>query len=819
MKKYYDITYSDISFDHTPDGQEVDNIKSNMYTKSMSVDSMANLIGTQGCSFSPAVFSIGSNKDNFVYQQLICLDFDQGVTFSEIKRIADRYRIPILFAYKTFSWSETDERFRVMIALNVQIKDAFTVEATITMIMKIFKLTDKACMDCSGLFYGGIGCLYVTDEPKELTFDELMIAFNVFMEDEYGKKHYTQKINEFYSSIGVATEKKFPVIDNNAFKHKVYESEKSSRLEGESDIKNKERRKVTRNFDYEKLYKKCRLFREFHDGTECLNYDELMLLATNLINIEKGKKVFLEIRNSAANGYYTSYFDSNWDAILRNLIDMDHMPESCSRCKYANECLHQQNMILTAKPTDSCICVIEAKSYVSLEEAEESLNDNFHKAVESDEKGFHLVIAQTGIGKTHLYLQFLKENEKKFIIAVPTHRLARELATKAHSIGLDDIRLTPELPEFKDAGIKQEIEHIYSVGAGELTIKNMWKILEKMRKDHPDYIALRKHISDSMNCFNYDGNIITTHERLFYLNRNSEVLKDHEVIIDEDIIKTMFPTCSVSNDDMRRALNCNHFNIEAKDKISGILSSVGYYHYAAGDVKVNDELLEKLNNINSNIIDLIRSSYIYNNGIDTVYIKKKWIPFDKAIVMSATADPEIYRMFQGMPVHEYRCKEAEYKGSIKVYPEYTFSRHNLDTDENVMQYVMDNINDGEIITFMRYEERFDAKYHFGAVEGLNCLEGKDINVVGLPNIDESIYKLYGLLAGVDINKEEMHPMRINYSGYDFKIHTFTNYRLRKIQLWSLYSLLEQAVGRARLLRYNCEVRVFARFPIDQADIM
>ena len=48
-----------------------------------------------------------------------------------------------------------------------------------------------------------------------------------------------------------------------------------------------------------------------------------------------------------------------------------------------------------------------------------------------------------------------------------------------------------------------------------------------------------------------------------------------------------------------------------------------------------------------------------------------------------------------------------------------------------MQYVMDNKNDGEIITFMRYEERFDAKYHFGAVEGLNCLEVKDVNVVGL----------------------------------------------------------------------------------------
>lgn len=39
-----------------------------------------------------------------------------------------------------------------------------------------------------------------------------------------------------------------------------------------------------------------------------------------------------------------------------------------------------------------------------------------------------------------------------------------------------------------------------------------------------------------------------------------------------------------------------------------------------------------------------------------------------------------------------------------------------------------------------------------------------------------------------------------------------------IQLWMLESLLEQAVGRARLLRYNGTVKVFARFPIDQAII-
>ena len=167
----------------------------------------------------------------------------------------------------------------------------------------------------------------------------------------------------------------------------------------------------------------------------------------------------------------------------------------------------------------------------------------------------------------------------------------------------------------------------------------------------------------------------------------------------------------------------------------------------------------------------------------------------------------------------YHCKQAAYKGRLKVYSKYTVSRYNLGCDEDVKQYILDNRNDGEVITIKAFEKKFDSHYHFGAVEGLNCLEGKDINVVGLPNLDDSIYKLYAMLAGDDISNADMKPMRIKYNGYNFKIQTFDDYLTRKIQLWNLSSLLEQAVGRARLLRYDFEVRVFAHFPIDQAEYM
>ena len=37
-----------------------------------------------------------------------------------------------------------------------------------------------------------------------------------------------------------------------------------------------------------------------------------------------------------------------------------------------------------------------------------------------------------------------------------------------------------------------------------------------------------------------------------------------------------------------------------------------------------------------------------------------------------------------------------------------------------------------------------------------------------------------------------------------------------VQTWLLSSQLEQAVGRARLLRENCRVFVYAGFPVEQA---
>ena len=102
------------------------------------------------------------------------------------------------------------------------------------------------------------------------------------------------------------------------------------------------------------------------------------------------------------------------------------------------------------------------------------------------------------------------------------------------------------------------------------------------------------------------------------------------------------------------------------------------------------------------------------------------------------------------------------------------------------------------------------------VEGINALKGKDLSVVGLPNLDEVVYGLYAMRAGASLAKVHMYPQRITYQNKSFFLNTYKDETLRMVQTWLLSSQLEQAVGRARLLREDCRVFVYAGFPVEQA---
>ena len=248
--KEYQVSFDKKRYSEKPTGNEIGKINNQLYTQSIAYDKLAYEVGECGCTFSPAIYNGKRRKENFIGQQLIALDFDNGVTFAEIKERAAHYRLPILFAYKTFSYTNEHEKFRVVFALSDMICDAFTAEIMLAMFMKIFGECDKACKDSSRMFFGGKGLLELADEPIEISWLDMMIAFVTYMNDRYGESHYIREIKKFYHSLEVKYDGILPVLDDGKF---VYEGVNSP---APSCAVKYKRRDVTRNINWKILYNK-----------------------------------------------------------------------------------------------------------------------------------------------------------------------------------------------------------------------------------------------------------------------------------------------------------------------------------------------------------------------------------------------------------------------------------------------------------------------------------------------------------------------------------------------------------------------------------
>lgn len=216
-------------------------------------------------------------------------------------------------------------------------------------------------------------------------------------------------------------------------------------------------------------------------------------------------------------------------------------------------------------------------------------------------------------------------------------------------------------------------------------------------------------------------------------------------------------------------------------------------------------------------MDLFQAKYLYIDKNSIYYIKESKLPKTKLIIMSATAEPSIYQAFlSDRHIITHECKKAKYIGNIIQYTDKSYSRDFLHNNAETIESIKNMTSNNDFITFAKFENSFDTSYHFGGIDGLNCLEGHNITIVGTPHGSEIVYNLYYMVATNKIPIGTLYSQRIDYKGCNFQLQTYDNPILRDIQLWIINSNLEQAVGRARLLRNDCTVTIFARFPVEQA---
>ncbi len=110
-------------------------------------------------------------------------------------------------------------------------------------------------------------------------------------------------------------------------------------------------------------------------------------------------------------------------------------------------------------------------------------------------------------------------------------------------------------------------------------------------------------------------------------------------------------------------------------------------------------------------------------------------------------------------------------------------------------------------------ERCDCLIHR---DDANYFNGSDLPYCN-ECFDETVYKLIATHLGINSN-EKMRFLEVKDSCFKYWLHTYENKDLKNIQLWLIKTELVQAVGRARLLRYDCTVKLYASIPLEQAII-
>ena len=133
-------------FTKKPAGYQIGMIKKRMGQcwREMDLEKLADLNGNRGHTITPAHLEGGVSAKNCTAMQLFVLDFDDGYTFTELKRKCDAAGLKITYAYHTFSSTKEKEKFRAVFVCEELVEDKFIIETVLKMLYKIFPECDAS---------------------------------------------------------------------------------------------------------------------------------------------------------------------------------------------------------------------------------------------------------------------------------------------------------------------------------------------------------------------------------------------------------------------------------------------------------------------------------------------------------------------------------------------------------------------------------------------------------------------------------------------------------------------------------------------------
>lgn len=827
-------------FKEKPNSNELKKINNEIYKHKYADDfeKFAEYVSTNLCAFAPAIFNgNGRNVESVEEIQILCLDFDNSkdgeyISFDEVLERSEKLDLPIAFAYETVS-SKNCSRFRVIFRYFEPITNKEFYKVLYTILLEFFPEADKATKDICRIFYGGKGL--ITKISHKMLYPQRLFS-SLYKYFDSNPKKTVENINRFSDRLGI------DVIKGN-FRTGIYEKSEIEQIKDKILYNNLNSNEVFVIFlkSFEKSYNKasvykpikgiakgdicngCMLINHFIKGERWLYYNEIWGILTNLVHISGGIKYFTQIIRKLPEIVDYPYDYEKWESNIKQIKKCHYSPSRCENfCSYHNKCKHSKNIITTIKPNRYGITVKDyKKEYISIEQAREDLQYVIKSAIDSNDEDIHIINAQTGIGKTEAYINIIGESSKNFIIAVPTNSLKNEIYNRLCNAEVDAI-VTPELPNDIEDREKEKLENLYRKG----NLFGYCKFLNKLEQKYESIKSFKKNLKKAKK---YRGNIVTTHARLLYLF-DENTLNSHSIIIDEDILDTIFNIGRISHSEINYILGRNYLRKAVKDRIKYYSkinnNTCGQYkkHIREMPLYLSEKEIESISDDENISIDVEKFLNANATMADKNYVHYAWIkylPAQKIILLSATVNKEVYERFFENKNHKikyYEIREVKYKGNVIQNCNKSYSRIWMSNNEEEIEKIRSNHENCSEITFKAYKDS-NSDIYFGVTDGKNGLGGKDMLILGTPFFNELVYKLMAACLDYDvkiINNSELNHRLIEYDEYSFYFFTYADEFLKNLQIYFISSELEQSVGRARLLNNDCTVYVYSAFPVKQA---
>ncbi|OGO85382.1 MAG: hypothetical protein A2Y24_03390 [Clostridiales bacterium GWE2_32_10] len=712
-----------------------------------SLEFLAKKVGEDGHAFLTAGFFEYFNekdyiparriKDFFNEQRVFALDFDGTISYDEVKLRLEQYGIPFGFSYETLS-SINRNKFRVVFVHACTIRNIRVAELIIKSLMEIFPEADPSCKDVTRLFFGGKKLIDINYTNNTFNVVNLVMETIRYIKDNASPKHYSEKVAEYCNNVGINMINNLPDLlvedveekDNKEngemmftpiiyyidettkslkkvklnLSGKVNQTKKKgnkSEYELTYDIdKAKEDKIWEQHFEFDKMPDKCKLYRELISDERDLHHNETYGIMTNLVKIKGGEKKFKEI---LANSCYDKYRQKNWNYDCNYSRNTYKNPYNCDNfCPYAKECKHGKNIILTCRTKRNTITRLSnSEEYVSLQEAEDDLKCTVSSVLEANDNDIHIIQAQTGLGKTNAYIEYLIDTRDIFVIAVPTHDLKDEVYEKCVLKGIE-IMAIPELPEKLDREIKDKLKWLYKLGATLVASRYIRKVAKE--KNIPELI---EYLEELDKVKDFEGHIIMTHDRFLYLN--GEQIKSRKVIVDEDILEKLLKIDEVNIQDIMKIFKMKFISKADKQKVADKLHKVTQNAIEEKVVSILPVILNNHQNfefniadeaedIQSNVLGFLKASACHMNNSKIQYMVQHQLPNKKIVIMSATANKNLYnKCFKDRKVVFHKVKNAKYEGKLLQYYERSYSRNCIKNDEELFNSAKELLGNVDII--------------------------------------------------------------------------------------------------------------------------